>query len=205
MKLPHIVLSGAIALCLGLSAQATVYTFAADLTGAAEAPPNSSTATGSTMVVYDDMFHTLTIDIVFAGLTAGTTAAHIHAAAMLSGSLTAGVATTVPNFAGFPLGVTSGSYNDVLDLTLAGSYNPAFVTNNGGTTASAEAALFSYIQMGNAYVNVHTSAFPGGEIRGFLVEVPDAPTVPETATTALFFSFALGVMGLVARRSRVAA
>ena len=205
MKLPQIVLSGAIALCLGLSAQATVYTFAADLTGAAEAPPNSSTATGNTVVVFDDILHTLTVDIVFAGLSAGTTAAHIHAAGVLSATLTAGVATTTPNFVGFPTGVMSGNFNDVLDLTLAGSYNPTFIATNGGTTAAAEAALLLFMQMGNSYVNVHTSAFPGGEIRGFLVQAPNDPTVPDTATTAFLFSFALGVMGLLARRSRVTA
>ncbi|HRH80957.1 MAG TPA: hypothetical protein PLW81_07915 [Thiobacillaceae bacterium] len=39
----------------------------------------------------------------------------------------------VTNFPGFPLGVTSCSYNPLFNLTLASSFNPAFVTNNGGT------------------------------------------------------------------------
>jgi hypothetical protein len=42
------------------------------------------------------------------------------------------------------------------------------VTANGGTNASAEAALFQAIAEGKAYVNVHSSMFGGGEIRGFL-------------------------------------
>lgn len=198
------VIFGVIALCLHLSAQAALFTFAADLTGTAESPPNLSPATGSAVVVYDDALHTLAIDIDFGGLLADTTAAHIHAGP-LSAGLTTGVATTTPNFVGFPTGVMSGNYNAVLDLTLAGSYNPAFVNNNGGSLAAAEAALIWYMQAGTAYVNVHTADFLGGEIRGFLVLVPDAPTVPETATTAYLFSLALGVMGLIARRSRITA
>jgi hypothetical protein len=48
------------------------------------------------------------------------------------------VATTLPTFAGFPLGVTSGTYINTLDLTLASSYNPAFVTANGGSMPHAK-------------------------------------------------------------------
>jgi hypothetical protein len=52
-----------------------------------------------------------------------------------------------------------------------GSYNPAFVTANGGTAASAEATLFTGIMAGHAYLNIHTTMFPGGEIEGFLKRV----------------------------------
>ena len=55
-----------------------------------------------------------------------------------------------------------------LDMLDVSSYNPSFVTANGGTAASAEAVLFAGLQAGQAYLNVHTSANPGGEIRGFL-------------------------------------
>jgi hypothetical protein len=53
-------------------------------------------------------------------------------------------------------------------MTSAASYNPAFVTANGGTTAGAEAALLAGLEAGQAYLNIHTTMFPGGEIRGFL-------------------------------------
>jgi len=89
---------------------------------------------------------------------------------------TAGVATTTPYFTGFPIGVTSGSYSNTLDLTLASSYNPSYVTANGGTTAGAETALLAAIAADEAYLNIHTSAFPGGEIRGFLTQVPEPDT-----------------------------
>ena len=68
---------------------------------------------------------------------------------------------------GFPLGVTAGTYTRTFDMTDPASYNPAFVTANGGTTG-AEAALLAGLQAGQAYLNIHTTMFPGGEIRGFL-------------------------------------
>ena len=43
-----------------------------------------------------------------------------------------GVATEVPSFTNLPMGVTSGSFTEMFDLTLDSSYNPAFETANGG-------------------------------------------------------------------------
>ena len=117
--------------------------------------------------------HTLAISANFTGLTGTTTAAHIHAPTATPGSGTAGVATQTPSFVNFPLGVTSGSFNQTLDLTQASSYNSAYITANGGTTTSAEAALVASMNAGTSYFNIHTSTFPGGEIRGFLSPVPE--------------------------------
>ena len=101
-----------------------------------------------------------------------------------------------PTFSGFPLGVTFGSMDQTFDTLSAASYNPAFVTANGGVVANAEAVLFSGLSAGTAYLNVHTSAFPNGEIRGFLVAVTP---VPEPETYALFLA-GLASLGVVARR-----
>jgi hypothetical protein len=60
-----------------------------------------------------------------------------------------------------------------LDLTAASSYTSSFITANGGTPAGAESALASAMAGGMAYWNIHSSSFPGGEIRGFLVPVPE--------------------------------
>jgi len=112
----------------------------------------------------------------FSGLTGTTTASHIHCCTAVPLTGTTGVATTTPFFTGFPIGVTSGSYNNTFDLTLASSYNSAYITANGGTTATAEAALLSGIALGKAYLNVHSTTFGGGEIRGFLVLAPEPAT-----------------------------
>ncbi|WP_431287038.1 CHRD domain-containing protein [Roseateles chitinivorans] len=108
------------------------------------------------------------------------------------------MATTTPTFPNFPLGVTSGSYDQTFDLTLPGSWNAAFITANGGTIASAFAALSTGLAGGNAYLNVHSTFAPGGEIRGFLV----ASAVPEPSTYALMIAGVMTVGGLARRRSR---
>jgi hypothetical protein len=83
------------------------------------------------------------------------------------------VATTTPFFAGFTTGVTFGSYNNTLDMTLAGSYNPSYVTANAAARRPCGVALFAAIAAGKAYLNIHSSFAPGGEIRGFLVRSAD--------------------------------
>jgi hypothetical protein len=152
---------------------ASLFEYEAALSGLNESPPNASPGTGFAFVNYDNSAHTLQVEITFSGLLGTTTASHIHAATASPGTGTAGVATTLPYFAGFPIGVMSGTYSNTLDLTMASSYNPSYVTANGGTTASAEAALTAAIAAGEAYVNIHTAVFPGGEIRGFLEPVPE--------------------------------
>jgi hypothetical protein len=65
--------------------------------------------------------------------------------------------------------VTSGTYSSaILSLLDSGTYNPAFVTAQGGIS-NAAAALIAGIENGENYLNIHTTMFPGGEIRGFLV------------------------------------
>lgn len=174
----------------GSIAHAGIFNFAATLNGPSEAPPNASPGTGTATFSYDSVAHTLAIDVTFSGLTGTTSAAHIHAPTAVAGTGTASVATQVPNFTGFPLGVTSGSYSQSFDLTLTSSYNSTFVSNNGGTASSAEAALFSAINGGKAYLNIHTSTFGGGEIRGFLTPVPE-PAETAALTGGLIGAFAL--------------
>ena len=83
------------------------------------------------------------------------------------------MATTTPYFAGFPIGVTSGTYIATMDLTLSSSWNAAYISANGGTPGSAEVAFASALAGDKAYFNIHSTTFPGGEIRGFLVPVPE--------------------------------
>ena len=175
-------------------AYAAVQTYQAALSGPAESPPNGSAGTGFATLSFDLVAHSLTISDTFSGLLGTTTASHIHCCTALPGIGVAGVATMVPSFVGFPLGVTSGTYTHAFDTSLAGTYNPSFVTA-AGSVALAEAALFAGLNAGDAYLNIHTSAFPGGEIRGFL-----AP-VPEPDIYALMLA-GMGVVGFIGRRKR---
>jgi hypothetical protein len=141
------------------------FTFTTTMNGQNESPPRATTATGSATVVWDTTTQQMSVNATFSGLTTPNTAAHIHCCVAPGGNT--GVATTTPTFTGFPGGITSGTYSHTFDMTNAASYNPAFVSAQGGV-AQAEAALFNGLLAGNAYLNIHTQMFGGGEIRGFL-------------------------------------
>ena len=178
-----------------LGAQASII-YTTNLSGAAEFPANASPGTGFATVEYDSIAHSLMVDVSFSGLLGTTTASHIHCCVSPSAATpTAIVAKITPTFTGFPSGVTSGTYNHTFDLTLASSFNASFITANGGTVSSAEVALADGLANGFAYLNIHTSQFAGGEIRGFLAPVP----IPAAAW--LFGSGLLGLIG-VARRKK---
>lgn len=166
------------------------------LSGANEVPANASTATGTGEVIFDNVANTMRVVVRFQGLTSGNTASHIHCCTANAFDLTqtASVATPTPTFPGFPTGTTSGFYDQTFDLTLASSYRGGFITASGGTTAGAEAALDSGLQAGKAYLNIHTSINPGGEIRGFLQQAP------EPGTYALVGSALAGMLFLRRRR-----
>lgn len=189
MKALRFVLSGVL-LWIAPASAATI-TYSANLNEDGE---STSPGTGTAEAIVDTSAQTLTMMISFSNLTSGTTASHIHCCVAPPG--TAGVATTVPSFPGFPLGVTSGTYDDTLDLTSAATYNPAFVTANGGTVSSAEAALLAGMAADMAYVNIHTTNFPGGEISGFLT------ATPEPASFVLAGALLFGILRLRPRRGR---
>jgi hypothetical protein len=169
--LPALAMMAAALMLPSSVANAIPITFTTTLAGANEVPLVVSPGTGLATVILDAAAQTLQVNVTFSGLTSNDVAAHIHCCAPLGTN--AGVATTVPAFPGFPLGVTSGTYSSaVFDLTQSLIYNPAFVTLQGGTIAGAEAALIAGIQAGQTYLNIHTVTNMGGEIRGQLTAVP---------------------------------
>ena len=180
----------AVAFLAGPVAQAAPVTFTAVLNGPSEAPVNASLGTGFATVIFDSGLHTMSLSVNFSGLLGNTTVSHIHCCTAAPNAGTAGVATETPTFGGFPVGVTSGSYNNLFNLTFTSSFNPAFVTANGGTVAGAEAALLAGAFANRSYLNIHSSVFGGGEIRGFLVQ---ARSVPEPGSMALLALALVGV------------
>lgn len=182
---------------LALPAFAHDVIYIATLDGASEAPPNASTGSGfATLTINEDNF-TMRLEASFSGLVGNVTNAHIHCCTTNPGASTAGVATPVPTFPGFPSGATLGVYDRTFDMTQPASFNPAFVNANGGTTGSAFNALLAGVGSGRAYLNIHTTSVPGGEIRGFFALAP----IPEPETYALMLA-GLGLVGVAARRAQ---
>jgi hypothetical protein len=190
MKRILIVLALVMALsALSAVAKADPLVFTGTLSGTQENPANASPGTGTVTVTVDG--NIMTIDANFSGLLGNTTAAHIHCCAPAGSN--AGVATQVPSFVGFPLGVQSGTFSNTFDLTQASTYNPAFITANGGTVAGAQAAFMAALQSWRTYFNIHTNLFPSGEIRAQLIPEP---------TTLILLGTGLAGVAMKARRKR---
>ncbi len=112
------------------------------LRSSSEVPPTASNGSGSMQAHLDRQTHQLSWNIVYAGMTGPVTAAHFHGPAMAGQN--AGVVVPI-----------LGS----LESPMQGS---ALLTADQTTQLLA----------GEWYVNLHTSAYPGGEIRGQVMVSP---------------------------------
>lgn len=133
---------------VGSAAQATVWSFDCLMDGLQENPPNASPGTGFASGTVDDVSGAVSLSGTFSGLLASASAAHIHGLA--GPGVNAGVL--------IPLSVTAATSGTV----------------SGGGTLSA--ANVTGMLNGLTYVNIHTSVFPGGEIRGQIRIVPEPAT-----------------------------
>jgi hypothetical protein len=181
-----------LAATMGLAAPAFAQTYRAVASGPAESPPNGSP--GTSLVTIDLSDSKLMVDMPFRDLVGNTAAAHIHCCTT---DAFTGVAPVALPFDDFPTGVKGGQYNNAFALYDEASYDPAFLAAHGGTVRGAASALVDAINANQAYVNVHTTAYPNGEIRGFLVAAP----VPEPAEWALLAG-GLGALLWTGRRRR---
>ena len=121
-------------------AHAAVTTYKATLGAGAEVPPVASKGIGTAAVNVDAATKQLSWRVTYSGLTGPAVAAHIHCGAAAGGN--AGVAV--------PLGAAPS-----LASPITGS----------GTMTDAQLAD---LQAGKCYVNIHTAANKGGEVRGQL-------------------------------------
>ena len=121
--------------------------YKATLSGTTEVPPTTSSGTGTATVTYDSSTKMVTWEGDFSGLSGPATAAHIHGPA--EAGKNAGVIV--------PL-----SQKDV-------PFTSPF-TGSATLADDKAAALEAALSAGQAYVNVHTAANPGGEVRGQLGE-----------------------------------
>ena len=106
------------------------------LDGKSEVPPNSSAGTGAADVDFDAASKMLTWKLTYSGLSGPATAAHFHGPAETGKN--AGVKVPIPNATSSPA--------------------------EGSATLTDEQA--ADLTAGKYYINVHTAANPGGEIRG---------------------------------------
>jgi hypothetical protein len=136
-----------------------VITYAAELRPQNEVPPATGNAFGSALVTFDFNNNTIAWEVNSSGVVSPTLS-HIHrGSSAVTGSVIINFATSASQIVG---GHTSGF------ATMSGSQvTAAFQPSD--LTALANPATAS-----NYYVNVHSSAFPGGEIRGPLVSVTGA-------------------------------
>jgi len=125
-------------------------TFVASLNGASEVPAKAVAGTGAATIVKNGSTYTYTI--TYTGMTGPLTGAHIH-----------GPASTTTNA------------NVIVPFTHTGA--GASGTLTGTFTSTSNAAISNdsldvLMRTGGAYVNLHTGANIGGEIRGQLSQQP---------------------------------
>lgn len=160
-----------------LSVGASIIAMTAQLDGLQETPPNASPATGSADLSFDDVSHILTWDITFSGLVGGPPiAAHFHGPTNPGDPAGPGIAS--------PIRVNIGDISG-LASPMIGDFDLDDLTNSAPNTSNLLNGLW--------YINIHNAEFPGGEIRGQVVRVP------EPASLALL---GIGVLILALTRNR---
>ena len=153
-------------------------TFTATLNGASEVGPTGSAATGTFSIVFDGPAAKYTLNVTN---LAGITAAHIHTgAAGANGnvmvwvydgrpsSCPAGASAGCPDVAAYtgPLGVGSFTADMVTACQTVGTLPGTCQATTGVTPTRSYDNILADARASTGYVNIHTTTFNGGEIRG---------------------------------------
>lgn len=153
------------ALCC-VSATAQAETVRVPLRSYEEVPSVSSAARGSFRADINNAASQIAYDLSYEGLQGEVRQAHIHFGQRhVNGGVSVFLCQTEanPDPAGLaPACPASGNVSGV--LTIANIIGPS----GQGIAAGEFAELVAAIRAGVAYVNVHSTTFPGGEVRGQL-------------------------------------
>jgi len=142
---------------IGTAAAGSKTVFTALLSGEAV----GSSAQGNAVFVLSNDDSQMSYKLVVNGLKDGTMA-HIHVADAPGGNGPI-VLWLYPDESPFMPTLTPGFFNGLL-----GSRTVTSADLTGAQGITSLEALRSAIEEGRAYVNVHTTAFPAGEARGFI-------------------------------------
>jgi hypothetical protein len=136
-----VVAAAAITGCGVMNKQSSLVAFTTQLRGANEVPANASTGSGSVDAVFDTATHLLRWKVNYTRLTGPATAGHFHGPAAIGAN------------AGVALGWAS----------------PLSSPMDGSATLTAAQA--ADLMAGRWYANIHTAAYPAGELRGQMTVV----------------------------------
>lgn len=160
--LPRIYAAATVALLLSTApALAEVLNFSADLTGAAEVPPNDSAGTGQVSADYDTEAKILQWNISYQYLTGPATAAHFHGPA--NPDETADPIVTV-DLEPATAGAEAAAPAEAAPAEPPAAEAAAHLTGESTLTDQQAADL----RAGRWYFNIHTAMYPDGELRGHL-------------------------------------
>src|SRR3954452_10278808 len=161
--------------------------FTVDLTGTQEVPPNASAASGTGTVVWDPATTTATYEFVVNGLDFGPALGLVPQTETTADDVTAmHFHNAVPGVAGPVVFGQLGPAQDADALQVSPNDDGSWtISGVWETTDPASVPITNYATVLDStpvgsdtplYWNVHTTAFPEGEIRGQLVAAEDSGT-----------------------------
>lgn len=133
--------------------------------GYLEAPPISTPAAGSFEATIDDDANEIRYTLSYSGLEGDVRQAHIHFGQR---SVSAGISAWLCETTFNPSPTGPATPDCPQSGTVTGTIRPSDVIGPAGQGIAAGelAELVAALRAGRAYANVHSSKFPGGEIRG---------------------------------------